>query len=157
MSDRISIDEQRRMGVMRSQAPAANFVPAERMEILPSRHEVIDPYAHAPALESVQHVTRWEYNPQSRAWAMLTKTSAVTAALAVLTMAAMFMLSQWTFLAWLLLASIEWVICFLALAILDWRETPSAHTWHLTSGYLRLMEREQRARLRRMYGDDGEE
>ena len=156
MSKRISVDEQRRMGVMRSQAPAANFVPAERMEILPSRHEVIDPYAHAPALESVQHVTRWEYNPQSRAWAMLTKTSAVTVALAVLTGAAMIMLDGWTFLAWLLLASVEWAICFLVLAILDWWETPSAHTWHLTSGYLRLMEKEQRARLRRLYGDDGE-
>lgn len=157
MRTRVTVDQQRNMGILRQQAPAANFVPADRMEILPSRHEVIDPYSHSPALQQAQHVTRWEYNPQSRAAAMLIKTSAVTAALAVLTLAAMFMLEQWTFLAWLLLASIEWVICFLALALLDWWETPSAHTRQLTKGYLRLMEREQNARLRRLYGDDGKE
>jgi hypothetical protein len=38
------------------------------------------------------------------------------------------------------------------LAILDWRETPSAIQWRQNEGYLALMKREQTARLMALYG-----
>jgi uncharacterized membrane protein YcjF (UPF0283 family) len=153
MSKLITRHEQEQMGLIRpsaSQAPA--FVPADKIQVLPSRHEIIDPYANAPALEAVQMVSHHTYTPQSRAWSMLIKTTAVTVALAILTMAAMYMLDSWTFLAWLLLASLEWCAVFVWLALLDFRETPAAHVRQKTDGYLDLMRREQRARLKALYG-----
>ena len=77
--------------------------------------------------------------------------------LSLLTLAALIMLDRLTFLLWLLLASGEWLLCFVLLAILDWRETPSAVQWRLTEGYLALMRREQTARLMTMYGVDPKE
>jgi hypothetical protein len=56
------------------------------------------------------------------------------------------------FMLWLALASIEWLAAFAMLAVLDWRETPSALEWKRTDGYLHLMKREQNARLMTMYG-----
>lgn len=156
--NRVSLDEQRQMGLLpqRSQHPA-NFVAPDRMDILPpSRHEVIDPYASAPALQQAQMVSHHRYTPKERASAMLVKTTAVTGALSVLTCAAMIMLDSWGFFAWLLLASFEWCAVFCWLALLDFRETPAAHLRQKTQGYLSLMEREQRARLKALYGYDGE-
>lgn len=93
-------------------------------------------------------------DPITRGKSMLLKTSGVTVALAILTAAAMLMLDGWTFLLWIFLASLEWVICFLVLAHLDWREHPSAVRWEWTQGILGMMEREQEARLRAQYGED---
>jgi hypothetical protein len=83
---------------------------------------------------------------------MLIKTSAVTVFLSILTAAALFVLDHWSFLGWILLASLEWVFCFVLLAVLDWRETPAALAWKLSNDYKAMMEREQRARLKRLYG-----
>jgi hypothetical protein len=83
---------------------------------------------------------------------MLTKTTAVTIFLSLLTFAGLFMLDSFSFFLWLLLASGEWVCCFVLLAILDWRETPSAIQWRQNEGYLALMKREQTARLMALYG-----
>jgi hypothetical protein len=83
---------------------------------------------------------------------MVTKTTAVTIFLSLLTLAALFMLDSFTFFLWLLLASGEWVLCFLLLAVLDWRETPTALAWRQSEGYLQLMRREQEARLTALYG-----
>lgn len=153
---RVSVEEQREMGLMRYPG-GPNFVPAERVEVLPSHHEVHDPYAMTPALEGAQMVSHHHYHPKDRASAMLTKTSAITLALAIFTAAAMLMLSgAFWFFTWLVLASIEWVLCFLALAYLDYRETPASVTHKKLDGYLDLMRREQRARLRRLYGDGGD-
>jgi hypothetical protein len=52
----------------------------------------------------------------------------------------------------LLIASGEWVLCFIVLAVLDWRETPSALAWRQSEQYAQLMRREQTARLKAMYG-----
>jgi hypothetical protein len=46
----------------------------------------------------------------------------------------------------------EWLGAFVVLAMLDWKETPSAIEWQRTNGYLDLMKREQKARLMKLYG-----
>jgi hypothetical protein len=127
------------------------FVAPDPKDIIPSRHEIVDPYAPTYP-QPIQYLVRHEYSPITRAQAMLIKTSAVTIFLSILTGAALFMLDSWSFLLWLLLASLEWVFCFVLLAVLDWRETPSALAWKMSDDYISLMEREQRARLRRLYG-----
>lgn len=93
-----------------------------------------------------------DVTPVSRAWAMVMKVSAVTVALATLTLAAMVMLDSFFFFLWLLLASIEWVGAFIVLAVIDYRETPAAQARLHLQRYLDMMEREQVARLRAMYG-----
>lgn len=146
---RISLQEQEEMGL----APVrrSNFVaPAPAPLAIPTRHEVIDPYAtNLP--QPVQYVVSHQYTPITRAQSVLIRTSAVTVALAILTAAAMAMLDGWGFLAWLALASAEWVVCFLVVAVLDWRETPSALTWKQSNDYMGLMKTEQRARLKAIY------
>jgi hypothetical protein len=127
------------------------FVAPEPKDILPSRHEVVDPYAPTYP-QPIQYLVRHEYSPITRAQAMLIKTSAVTMFLSVFTGAGMLMLDKWSFLGWLVIASFEWVFCFVLLAVLDWRETPSALAWKMSDDYMSLMEREQRARLKRLYG-----
>lgn len=93
-------------------------------------------------------------DPESRGKAMLLKTLAVGSFLAVATVAAMVMLNMWVFFAWLLLASLEFVGCFLFLAHLDWREHPSSVRWLWSNRLLDMMETEQDARLRAQYGKD---
>ena len=129
-----------------------NFVAPEHTAIVPSRHEVIDPYANSAALAQADMRSVHTYTPIDRAWSMLVKTTAVTVALAMLTMAALFMLDSWTFLAWIFLASVEWCAVFCWLALLDFRETPAAHLRQKTQGYLELMRTEQKARLWKLYG-----
>lgn len=145
----IKLGEQEQTGLIRR---ASNFVAPERAyPVIPSRHEIVDPYApNVP--QPVQLITRHEYTPNSRARAMIIKTSAITIFLAILTLSAMLMLDSWSFLAWLFIASLEWVFCFWWLARYDWRETPSALGWKMSEDYKELMEREQRARLKAVYG-----
>ena len=147
----ITRDEQEKLGLIR-RSTAASFVQPSTpaYPIVPSRHEVIDPYAeHAP--QPVQHITHHHYTPINRAQAVLLKTSAITVFMAILTACAMFMLDSWFFLLWLALGSLEWVFCFCVVAVLDWRETPSALTWKQSSDYMELMRTEQAARLRAIY------
>jgi hypothetical protein len=133
------------------------ILPDRYSNILPSRHEIVDPYAHAPALEAAQMLSQHTYTPDSRAVAMLKKTTAVTIALALLTGAAMIVfVDDFLFFWWLLIASAEWVGCFVLLAILDFRETPAAHVRQKTAIFGDLMKREQRARLKSLYGYDGD-
>lgn len=148
----VSVEEQRAMGLRRERQLPANYVQPDRVTVLPSHHEVHDPYAMTPALESAQMVSHHHYHPKDRAVAMVMKTSAVTVFLALLTLAALIMLHGWGFFLWLFLASLEWCAVFAFLAILDWRETPAAHVWHKTDIYADLMQREQRARLKSLYG-----
>jgi hypothetical protein len=117
---------------------------------------IVDPYA-PHSHQVAQLVTQYEANPESRAKAMVTKTTAVTLFLGLLTWAALGMLGEFTFLLWLFCASGEWVLCFIVLAVLDWRETPAAIAWRQSEGYLDLMRREQAARLQAMYGIDPRE
>lgn len=113
---------------------------------------VVDPYA-ANLPQTVQQVVRYDVTPESRARSMVMKVHQVTIFLAILTGAAMAMLTEFSFLGWLALASGEWVAVFIFLAILDYRETPQALARHTATKYIGLMEREQAARLRAMYGD----
>lgn len=155
LARRVTVAEQHELGLIRQQRPANWVAPEPRTGEIMARHEVIDPYA-AGLPQPVQYVVKHESNPQSRAAAMLVKTSAVTIALAVFTGAAMMMLDSFGFFAWLVLASLEWVLCFLTLAVLDWREHPSAITWNASNRYLDMMEKEQAARLKALYGSDAE-
>ena len=148
----VTIAEQRAMGLRRERQLPANFVQPDRVTVLPSHHEVHDPYAMTPALESPTMISHHHYHPGDRANAMIKKSAAVTVGLAVLTAAAMVMLHGWAFFAWLFLTSLEFCAVFALLAILDWRETPAAHVWHKTDIYADLMQREQRARLKALYG-----
>lgn len=114
---------------------------------------VVDPYAqYLP--QTVQQVVKYEITPESRGRALAMKTHQVTIFLSVLTLAGMVMLSQWSFWLWLVLASIEWIGAFAFLAILDYREQPQSLARMEADRYLRMMEREQAARLKSQYGDD---
>ena len=138
--------------------------PEPKVEILPpvrSVPAVVDPYAAAMP-QTVQNIVRYDANPITRAKAMTLKVHQVTLFLAILTGALMLVLqwypADWTGLAvfflWLSLASVEWIAVFCLLSILDYRETPAAQNRQQMGAYIRMMEREQRNRLRAMYGED---
>lgn len=133
-----------------------NFVPALQGEVLPPVRNVptvADPYAqHLP--QQVQQIVRYEVTPESRARSMIMKVHQVTIFLAMLTGAGMFMLTEWSFWLWLLLASAEWLGAFAVLAIIDYKEQPAALSRMTADRYLGMMEREQEVRLNAMYGSD---
>jgi hypothetical protein len=126
------------------------------MEVLPPVRnvpQVVDPYVNAMP-QTVQQVAKYEANPITRAQAMTMKTHQITIALAVLTVAAIVILKgQFYFLTWLVLASLEWVLTFITLAIIDYRETPAAQNRQQMDAYIKMMYREQSHRLRAMYPD----
>lgn len=126
-------------------------------EVLPpvrSVPNVVAPYAAAMPI-TVQQVVKYEATPITRAQAMVTKVHQVTLALAILTAAAMVMLKgEFIFLTWLILASVEWVGVFVFLSILDYREQPAAQNRTQMDAYIKMMDREQRNRLRAMYGEN---
>ena len=142
------------MGLLRVNDRAGScYVPAVAGEVLPPVQaipSVHDPYA--PYAPQVQQIVKVDVTPFTRAQAMVMKVSAVTVALATLTLAAMVMLDSFFFFLWLMLASLEWVGTFIVLAVIDYRETPSAQARLHLQRYLDMMEREQIARLRAMYG-----
>ena len=133
----------------------ANFVEPWRDEqpiISRQPTAVADPYAqYLP--QTVQQVVRYEVTPESRGRALAMKVHQVTIFLAILTGAAMFMLTEWSFVLWLILASAEWVGVFFFLARMDYREQPQSLARMSTDRYLRMMEKEQAARLRAQYGE----
>lgn len=136
------------------QAKPSNFVEPLRGEVLPPARPMpvpTDPYAMAIA--PVQQVVKYESSPEQRARAMVMKVHQVTVALAVLTAAALYGFGQFYLFWWLIAASAEWVAVFVVLAIIDYRETPSAQQRHQTDRLLDMMDREQRARLRHQYGE----
>jgi hypothetical protein len=153
----VTYEEQVALGLIR---PATNFV---RAEVVPQVKNVpatiVDPYAGSNA-SPVQYVVRHEVTPESRARAMTMKTHQVSVFLALLTGALMYVAQLYPLhwhtlpivLLWLALASLEWLAAFFVLAVLDYRETPSAIEWKRTDGYLSLMKREQSARLMKLYG-----
>jgi hypothetical protein len=144
--------------------------PAQTGEILPpvkpipTMPAVIDAYAqHAPKI--VQQVTTYEAGPITRAQAMTMKANQITKFLAVMTGAAMVVFQLYPaslgglgiFLLWLVIASAEWCLMFAMLAILDYRETPSAQGWFQMKSYTKFMRDEQQHRLRAMYPDQYDE
>jgi hypothetical protein len=148
----ISYEEQQAMGLV---SRPTTFVPATTGEVLPPVRAVpavSDPYVES--MPQVQQVVHVDVTPIPRAQAMVMKVNAVTVALAVLTLAAMIVLGEFYFFIWLLLASAEWVVTFVVLAVLDYRETPAAQSRMQMKRYLTMMEREQKARLCAMYGKE---
>ena len=147
---RVTLQEQEELGLA---VRRSNYVaPGPAPLAIPTRHEVIDPYAQAMP-QPVQYVVQHTYTPTSRAHSVLIRTSAVTVALAILTIAAaMFMLDTWGILCVDHAGEPEWCVCFVIVAVLDWRETPSALTWKQTNDYMYLMKTEQTARLKAIYG-----
>lgn len=149
----VSRVEQRKMDLL---APArSTYVPAP----VERRQMQVQSPANGAIGELVtglmaQGVTVHTATSQDRALALLTKTSAATVFLAVLTVAALHMMGEWAFLLWLLCASAEWVLCFLYLAWSDWKEHPSAIRWLWSNRLLDMMEREQEVRLAAQYGEE---
>ncbi len=139
-----------------------------KAEIVPTAHKIpnsiTDPYA-AGNVSPVQFIVKHEVTPESRAKAMVTKTHQVTIFLALMTGAAMYVMQlyplHWAtltiFMLWLALASLEWLAAFALLAVLDWKETPSALEWKRSEDYMDLMRREQKARLMTVYGLSADE
>lgn len=143
------------MNELQKRAKPSNFVEPGRMEVLPPARPMpvpTDPYAMAIA--PVQQIVKYESSPEQRARAMVMKVHQVTVALAVLTGAALYGFGQFYLFWWLIAASLEWVVVFVVLAIIDYRETPSAQQRHQTDRLLDMMDREQQARLRATYGVD---
>ncbi len=163
MSDKkniVSYEEQIEMGLVRPPRPS-NFVAPLRGDVLPpvrSVPNVIDPYAQAMPV-AVQQVAKYEATPITRAHAMRMKIRDITLFLGLMTGAAMFVFqlypSTWqTFtviMLWLLAVTVEGLATFLALAVLDYRETPAAMNRMQWGDYAKLMFNEQSHRLRAQY------
>jgi hypothetical protein len=154
MSILIQQEQEKQITSLAPDLRGPRYVPAHA-EVLPPVQavpSVSDPYA--PYTPQVQQIIQVDVTPVSRARAMVMKVNMVTLALALFTLAAMIVLDSFFFFLWLMLASLEWVGTFIILAIIDYRETPAAQArMHLTR-YLDMMEREQIARLRAMYGKE---
>lgn len=133
--------------------------------VVPERRQE---YQHVNPIEKVdvnasgniQQSADYTADPISRGWAMLIKTSAVTVFLAALTLMAMFIFGSWgalgavMFLWWLLVASLEWIVVFVILAILDYRETPAAQNRYAMRRVINMMAVEQAMRLIGIYGEE---
>jgi len=132
-------------------------MPAPAPRPIPSA--IVDPYAEHHG-SPVQFVSHFQADPETRATALIRKSNTVTLFLALLTGALMYVMQLYPmdagtlviFFLWLVIASAEWLAAFALLAVLDWKETPSALEWRRTDGYLALMKREQSARLMTLYG-----
>lgn len=149
---RVSLEEQEQAGLARRNT---TYVPAR---VTPERRTMPVQSPASGALGELvggmmaEARTIHHADPVSRGKALLIKATAITVALGLFTLAALAVLDILNFMIWLLLASVEWVICFLYLAYNDWREHPSAIRWQWTQGLLGMMEREQEARLQAQYG-----
>lgn len=155
---RVSLPEQEETGLVR-RTNRNTFVPPDRKpaQAYPVQTPANDALGALVAGLMAEARTIHHADPISRGFAMLIKATAITVALAMFTVAALWMLDSLTFFLWLLLASLEWVVCFIYLAYNDWREHPSAIRWQWTAGLLNMMENEQRARLNAQYGKDWDE
>jgi hypothetical protein len=160
---RVSYDEQIERGLVPRPKPN-NFVAPLQGDVLPPIRPVpaiVDAYTAAMP-QAAQHIAHYEATPITRAHAMRMKIRDITLFLAVMTGAAMYVFQLYPptlgsltiVLLWLASVATEGLLVFVVLAILDYRETPAAMNrmqWH---DYARFMDREQRNRLRAMYGKD---
>lgn len=149
---RVSLVEQEQLGLVRK--GSTYVAPARSVQAYPVQSPASGALGELVSGMMSEARTIHYADPITRGVSLLIKATAITVALGMFTLAALAMLDSLTFFLWLLLASIEWVACFLSLAILDWREHPSAIRWRWTQGLLGMMEREQEARLRAQYGED---
>jgi hypothetical protein len=153
---RISLEEQEQTGLARRFTYVSARIEPER-HIPPVQSPANDALGQLVGGLMAEARTIHHADPVSRGKALLLKATAITIALGGFTLAALAVLDMLSFMTWLLLASLEWVVCFLYLAYNDWREHPSAIRWQWTNGLLGLMEREQEARLRAQDGKDWDE
>lgn len=120
--------------------------------------------AYAPSLASMTPtIVAEEADPVRRAKGFLWRVSALGGMLAVMTLALLVLLSWLNvltlggvgiFLFWLMVASLEFTGAFLALSMADYDHSAAGITRQQVGGVLRLMEREQAARLRHLYRED---
>jgi hypothetical protein len=152
---RITLAEQRDLEGGGRQLPA-NYVPAapQRRDPLPVQSPANGALGELVAGLMTEARTVHVADPVSRGKAMLLKTLAAGSFLAVATIAGMVMLDMWAFFAWMFLASLEFVGCFLYLSYNDWREHPSAIRWQWSNRLLDMMEAEQERRLDAQYGSE---
>jgi hypothetical protein len=159
MSDKVSYEEQEAAGLIRKRQ---TFVPPAKQEIVrkvTSIPVVVDPYVESAM--PAEMVTQYHADPITRYKAMVGKANSVSVFLGLLTGAFM-LVFQWyphdldglyVMLLWLGLASLEWVLLFVMLAVIDYKETPSAQNWYKMKALVRFMGKEQDHRLREMYPD----
>jgi hypothetical protein len=148
---RVSLSEQEQLGLVRKGSTFVAPAAAPRTIAYPVQSPVDGAMVDGLMSEARSiHV----HDPVSRGKGMFIKASSITLAMAVLTVAALWALDSLSFMVWLLIASFEWVACFLVLAVLDWREHPSYIRKRWTDGLLGMMQEEQRRRLNAQYGEE---
>lgn len=124
--------------------------------------EVVEPYANSVPVQARDSHTA---DPITRTDAMTRKVHLVTVFLSILTGCLMAIMGwfpkDWPelfiFALWLVIASGEWLLAFILIAYLDYKETPAAINWFLARNYMGMMHKEQHHRLRAMYPDQFEE
>lgn len=147
---RVSLEEQEQTGLIRR-----TYVPAyTEHRSLPVQSPASGALGELIGGMMAEARTIHVADPVSRGKGLFIKATAITVALGMFTVAALAMLDMLSFMIWLLLASLEWVACFIILAVLDWREHPSAIRWQWTQGLLSMMQEEQRRRLDAQYGEE---
>jgi hypothetical protein len=119
---RITLQEQREMADYRPQMPANYVQPSPDHHPLPVQSPANGALGELVTGMMAQATTVHHADPVTRGKAMLLKTLAAGSFLALATIAGMVMLDTWAFFAWMFLASLEFVACFLYLSYNDWRE-----------------------------------
>jgi len=155
MGEIVTYEEQKNSGLIRDNSSiyGKNFVSAE-----PIRYQnIVDPYTK-DIPQPIQMIDKHTSDPIMRSKALVYKTHAITIFMSVMTGASMVALewypSKYTliiFMVWIGIASLEWVVIFIAMSILDYKETPSSISWFQMKKYLYMMQDEHQHRLRALY------
>lgn len=138
--------------------------PEPKQEVLPPIRQVPQVPVEVIMPGNVRQVETYSSNPITRAQAMIMKVNTVTVFLSILTGAAMLIWNLYPkdfaalgiFFLWLVYASLEWCALFAFLAILDHLETPASQNRKQWNDMRKMADREQRNRLKAMYGKDYE-
>jgi hypothetical protein len=149
---RVSLNEQEQLGLVRK--GSTYVAPARSVQAYPVQSPASGALGELVGGMMAEARTIHYADPVSRGKAMLLKTLGISLFLWGLTIAALALTDGLSFMLWLLWASIEGGVCFLVLAVLDWREHPSAIRWQWTQGLLGMMKEEQRRRLNAQYGEE---
>lgn len=114
----------------------------------------VEPVSLPPMpMTGINQVVHYNMTPEGRARVLLAKSLTLGGYLSIGTFAAMFVFGQFALFAWLALASLEFFAAFIYIARQDYHETPASQQHKMIDGYLRMLEREQKTRLKAQYGE----
>ncbi len=152
MTNHVTIEEQTEMGIRNLPTNYVAALPAVRPAI---RGEIMPPSQPLAALPEtgISQIVRVDQTYEGRGKFILGKVSQVTLAIALATGAAMIVLSAGNFFWWMFIASVEWCAIFAVISWQDWSETPASQQHKALDTALRMMEREQKTRLKAHYGE----